>query len=139
MLSSNVMRKIFYILLTIGCGFPFSAFAQTACPNGVAPGSPQCGSDLGTSRAIPAAPQPTGEWIKTWGAWPKTPLGTWGSLLERLRRTRQRQRLLVVVNPLGLELVGFLKLSIINVFLPLFPRLVRLALLLHLPKRKHPT
>ena len=45
------------------------AFAQTACPGGVAPGSPQCGPDAGTSRgAPPAPPRPTGEWIKTWGA-----------------------------------------------------------------------
>lgn len=45
-----------------------SAIAQTACPAGVAPGSPQCGPDSGTSRAEPAPPRPTGEWIKTWGA-----------------------------------------------------------------------
>ncbi|PPU70537.1 hypothetical protein XcuCFBP2542_18605 [Xanthomonas cucurbitae] len=45
-------------------------FGQTACPSGVAPGSPQCGPDSGTSRGdIPTpAPRPTGEWIKTWGA-----------------------------------------------------------------------
>lgn len=44
--------------------------AQTACPAGVAPGSPQCGPDSGTSRGdIPAPPsRPTGEWIKTWGS-----------------------------------------------------------------------
>ncbi|MEQ7991729.1 DUF4189 domain-containing protein [Xanthomonas hortorum] len=45
----------------------YVAFGQTACPSGVAPGSPQCGPDSGTSRAE-APPQPTGEWIKTWGA-----------------------------------------------------------------------
>ncbi|MCC4635326.1 DUF4189 domain-containing protein [Xanthomonas dyei] len=46
------------------------ADAQTACPVGVAPGSPQCGSDSGTSRGdVPLPPaRPTGEWIKTWGA-----------------------------------------------------------------------
>ncbi|RFF51650.1 DUF4189 domain-containing protein [Xanthomonas campestris] len=46
------------------------SLAQTACPNGVAPGSPQCGPDSGTSRgSIPTPPpRPTGEWIKTWGA-----------------------------------------------------------------------
>ncbi|PBP86167.1 hypothetical protein CCL22_02315, partial [Pseudomonas syringae] len=44
------------------------AFAQTACPGGVAPGSPQCGPDSGTSRADSAPARPTGEWIKTWGA-----------------------------------------------------------------------
>ncbi|MCL1501275.1 DUF4189 domain-containing protein [Xanthomonas nasturtii] len=49
--------------------FP-SAFAQTACPAGVAPGSAQCGPDSGTSRGdIPTPPvRPTGEWLKTWGA-----------------------------------------------------------------------
>lgn len=45
-----------------------SAFGQTACPAGVAPGSPQCGPDSGTSRSEPPAPRYTGEWIKTWGA-----------------------------------------------------------------------
>ncbi|MBV6810831.1 DUF4189 domain-containing protein [Xanthomonas sp. NCPPB 3582] len=46
------------------------AFGQTACPVGVAPGSPQCGPDSGTSRGdIPdPPPRPTGEWLKTWGA-----------------------------------------------------------------------
>ncbi|ATS21688.1 DUF4189 domain-containing protein [Xanthomonas phaseoli pv. phaseoli] len=46
------------------------ASAQTACPVGVSPGSPQCGPDSGTSRGDAAAspPRPTGEWIKTWGA-----------------------------------------------------------------------
>lgn len=42
--------------------------AQTACPSGVAPGSPQCGPDSGTSRGEAAPPRPTGEWLKTWGA-----------------------------------------------------------------------
>ncbi|MCD5979792.1 DUF4189 domain-containing protein [Pseudomonas quasicaspiana] len=45
-----------------------SVFGQTACPAGVAPGSPQCGPDSGTSRGEPPAPRYTGEWIKTWGA-----------------------------------------------------------------------
>lgn len=31
-------------------------------------GSPQCGPDSGTSRGDVAPPQPTGRWIKTWGA-----------------------------------------------------------------------
>lgn len=46
------------------------AFGQTACAVGVAPGSPQCGPDSGTSRGdIPdPPPRPTGEWLKTWGA-----------------------------------------------------------------------
>lgn len=46
------------------------AHAQTACPVGVAPGSPQCGADSGTSRGDlpPPPPRPTGEWLKTWGA-----------------------------------------------------------------------
>ncbi|MCQ2996438.1 DUF4189 domain-containing protein [Pseudomonas syringae] len=42
--------------------------AQTACPSGVAPGSPQCGPDSGTSRGEAPPPRPTGEWLKTWGA-----------------------------------------------------------------------
>ncbi|PPU29195.1 DUF4189 domain-containing protein [Xanthomonas arboricola] len=60
------MRIIILLLVVI----PVFALAQTACPVGVAPGSPQCGPDSGTSRGdIPAPPpRPTGEWIKTWGA-----------------------------------------------------------------------
>lgn len=62
------------------------AFAQTACPSGVAPGSPQCGSDSGTSRgAAPAAPRYTGEWIKTWGSIAGSDaLGESGSALGKL-------------------------------------------------------
>ncbi|APP74566.1 DUF4189 domain-containing protein [Xanthomonas vesicatoria] len=62
------MKNIFLILIVLLLGLPLAAFAQTACPVGVAPGSPQCGPDSGTSRANEAPPQPTGEWIKTWGA-----------------------------------------------------------------------
>lgn len=60
------MRYFIFVFLFLAN----NAYAQTACPNGVAPGSPQCGPDSGTSRGeIPLPPpQPTGEWIKTWGA-----------------------------------------------------------------------
>ena len=47
------------------------SFAQTACPGGVAPGSPQCGpspSNHGGGRPQQSRPVPDGEWIKTWGA-----------------------------------------------------------------------
>lgn len=59
------MRYLLFVFLFLAN----NAYAQTACPNGVAPGSPQCGPDSGTSRGeIPLPPpQPTGEWIKTWG------------------------------------------------------------------------
>lgn len=51
------------LLLTLTQG----SFAQTACPVGVAPGSPQCGQ--GAADDLPAPPpRPAGEWIKTWGA-----------------------------------------------------------------------
>nr|WP_043889289.1 DUF4189 domain-containing protein [Xanthomonas hortorum] len=58
---------LFVFLNAISLG---AAFGQTACPVGVAPGSPQCGPDSGTSRGDAPAPppRPTGEWIKTWGA-----------------------------------------------------------------------
>lgn len=58
----------------------FCVSAQTACPVGVAPGSPQCGSDSGTSRGEIASPppRPTGEWIKTWGAIATSNLGDTG-------------------------------------------------------------
>ncbi|MBV6787077.1 DUF4189 domain-containing protein [Xanthomonas campestris pv. uppalii] len=59
-----------FFALSLFCGFVTEGFGQTACPVGVAPGSPQCGPDSGTSRGdIPTPPpRPTGEWIKTWGA-----------------------------------------------------------------------
>lgn len=65
------MKAIFFTgLFFVFTSISLPAFSQTACPNGVAPGSPQCGPDSGTSRGdIPAPPpRPTGEWIKTWGA-----------------------------------------------------------------------
>ncbi|WP_078517016.1 DUF4189 domain-containing protein [Xanthomonas axonopodis] len=64
------MKYINYFFLSVLMSFSFSVFAQTACPSGVAPGSPQCGPDSGTSRGdIPMPPpRPTGEWLKTWGA-----------------------------------------------------------------------
>ncbi|MFB9114896.1 DUF4189 domain-containing protein [Xanthomonas arboricola pv. corylina] len=86
MLNSNLMRNILYMSLAIWCGFPFAAIAQTACPNGVAPGSPQCGPDSGTSRANPAPPQPTGRWIKTWGALAKNSSGDMGFSAGKIER-----------------------------------------------------
>ncbi len=61
--------RIIYILISL-LAFVDNANAQTACPVGVAPGSPQCGPDSGTSRGDSPMPppRPTGEWIKTWGA-----------------------------------------------------------------------
>lgn len=57
------------ILLTNGC-----ALAQTACPQGVAAGSAQCGPSgasmlgNGTTIALPAPRQPQAHWKLTWGA-----------------------------------------------------------------------
>ncbi|WP_434991203.1 DUF4189 domain-containing protein [Xanthomonas melonis] len=64
------MKSIISFIAILLVSLAFSVSAQTACPVGVAPGSPQCGPDSGTSRGdIPAPPPtPTGEWIKTWGA-----------------------------------------------------------------------
>ena len=61
-----MLRTTLFSLLMLTAFAP--AFAQTACPGGVAPGSPQCGPDSGTSRADSAPARPSGEWIKTWGA-----------------------------------------------------------------------
>ncbi|PPV07252.1 DUF4189 domain-containing protein [Xanthomonas axonopodis pv. vasculorum] len=65
---------------------PFAALGQTACPNGVAPGSPQCGPDSGTSRGdiAPPPPRPNGEWIKTWGAIASSNNGDVGSSTGKL-------------------------------------------------------
>ena len=61
-------RIIAALLMSVGLACGLGAQAQTACPSGVGPGSAQCGPDSGTSRGYSAPPQPTGEWIKTWGA-----------------------------------------------------------------------
>ncbi|WDK02764.1 DUF4189 domain-containing protein [Xanthomonas campestris] len=65
-----MFRISFVPILLVLAWSSFCANAQTACPAGVAPGSPQCGPDSGTSRGEIASPppRPTGEWIKTWGA-----------------------------------------------------------------------
>ncbi|MFA0925037.1 DUF4189 domain-containing protein [Xanthomonas fragariae] len=71
------------------------SIAQTACPNGVAPGSPQCGPDSGTSRGdIPAPPpRPTGEWIKTWGAIAHSSLtGEAGSAVGKLSESDAKDK-----------------------------------------------
>lgn len=50
-----MLRSMLFSLLLVTASQ--SAIAQTACPAGVAPGSPQCGPDSGTSRAEPAPPR----------------------------------------------------------------------------------
>ncbi|MFA0925021.1 DUF4189 domain-containing protein [Xanthomonas fragariae] len=62
------MGKFPLFIMLIGVSWCFNIQAQTACPVGVAPGSPQCGPDSGTSRGDAAPPRPIGKWIKTWGA-----------------------------------------------------------------------
>ncbi|PZQ28043.1 DUF4189 domain-containing protein [Pseudoxanthomonas japonensis] len=62
------MRRSVYITLFFLLGI-FSvggASAQTACPQGVTPGSSQC-LPTGTG-ATSAPPPPRARWIKTWGA-----------------------------------------------------------------------
>ncbi|WP_218848005.1 DUF4189 domain-containing protein [Xanthomonas sp. JAI131] len=55
------------------------AFAQTACPVGVALGSAQCGpSSILGSEILQPPPSPSGEWIKTWGAIATAPNGDTG-------------------------------------------------------------
>ncbi|MEA9830217.1 DUF4189 domain-containing protein [Xanthomonas campestris] len=64
------MKCIYLVVVIFLLTSANSVLSQTACPSGVAPGSPQCGPDSGTSRGdlpIPP-PRPTGEWLKTWGA-----------------------------------------------------------------------
>ncbi|PPT44582.1 MULTISPECIES: DUF4189 domain-containing protein [Xanthomonas] len=68
-----------------------AAFGQTACPVGAAPGSPQCGPDSGTSRAAPTPPQPTGEWIKTWGAIANSSNGEAGSAVGKFSQEEAEQ------------------------------------------------
>lgn len=61
-----MLRFRLFSILLLTSSLP--VLAQTACPSGVAPGSPQCGPDSGTSGGDAPPPRPTGEWLKTWGA-----------------------------------------------------------------------
>ena len=69
------MIRVSAAALVFCCLATSTADAQTACPVGVAPGSPQCGPSPPSHGAYPPrAVEPqiryvlTGEWIKTWGA-----------------------------------------------------------------------
>ncbi|MCL1501274.1 DUF4189 domain-containing protein [Xanthomonas nasturtii] len=68
MVNLRLINKSFVFLIIVGFSYFPNVQAQTACPVGVGPGSPQCGPDSGTSRGDIAPPKPTGKWIKTWGA-----------------------------------------------------------------------
>ena len=61
--------NILIIVLMTFCVCSHS-FAQTACPGGVAPGSPQCGPSPSNHGGAPrqSRPVPEGRWITTWGA-----------------------------------------------------------------------
>lgn len=64
MISARVL-VLFFLL-----GFASLSFAQTACPQGVAPGSPQCGPSGGSMQGSGATVQPsrtTAHWELTWG------------------------------------------------------------------------
>ncbi|WP_420009544.1 DUF4189 domain-containing protein [Xanthomonas sacchari] len=67
------MKSLIFLICLLFCQ---EAFAQTACPSGVAPGSPQCGPSPGGSEG---PSRPTGEWIKTWGAIASSSSGDIGS------------------------------------------------------------
>jgi len=73
------------LILVLALAASPAALGQTACPSGVAPGSPQCGPDSGTSRADPP-PRPTGRWIKTWGALARNEGGDMGVAMGKLTK-----------------------------------------------------
>lgn len=58
----RVQNIAFFLLLV-----SMQAYAQTACPQGVAPGSPQCGPSGGNG-AVMSPKKPTAHWKLTWGA-----------------------------------------------------------------------
>ncbi|MCD9031558.1 DUF4189 domain-containing protein [Luteimonas sp. Y-2-2-4F] len=66
------MKKLWFALFLLPSLFAssFSAIAQTACPQGVAPGSPSCGPGGGNGlwSAPPPERGPEARWRKTWGA-----------------------------------------------------------------------
>lgn len=85
-------RIVAALLMSLGLVWGTGAQAQTACPSGVGPGSAQCGPDAGTSRGDSAPPQPTGYWIKTWGAIATSEsLGEAGTTVGKLSESEARQ------------------------------------------------
>lgn len=70
------IKKLIFIFFLL---MPSMAFAQTACPVGVAAGSAQCGpSSMLGGEIVQPPPTPSGEWIKTWGAIATAPNGDTG-------------------------------------------------------------
>ncbi|PPT73861.1 hypothetical protein XaplCFBP3122_18950 [Xanthomonas arboricola pv. populi] len=63
------MNRALIIFLFISIFIPQSVWGQTRCPIGTQMGSMQCIPDTPEVQNQQAAPaEPTGEWIKTWGA-----------------------------------------------------------------------
>ncbi|WP_026432853.1 DUF4189 domain-containing protein [Paracidovorax oryzae] len=86
-------------LFAASCLISFGAFAQTACPSGVAAGSALCGPSGGGEEA---PPRPTGEWIKTWGAIARsTSSGDVGSSTGKFTEEEAREGAVKVCANLG--------------------------------------
>ncbi|MCQ3033448.1 DUF4189 domain-containing protein [Pseudomonas syringae] len=72
------MLRSFSCVFLFGSIICTTAMGQTRCPIGVQAGNVQCIPDDPQSE-VNAAPRPTGEWIKTWGAIASSESGDIGS------------------------------------------------------------
>lgn len=72
------MLRSFSYLFLLGSIISATAVGQTRCPIGVQAGNIQCIPD-DPQAEVNAAPRPTGEWIKTWGAIASSENGDIGS------------------------------------------------------------
>lgn len=72
------MLRSFSYLFLLGSIISATAVGQTRCPIGVQAGNIQCIPDDPPAE-VNAAPRPTGEWIKTWGAIASSENGDIGS------------------------------------------------------------
>ncbi|MCD5970621.1 DUF4189 domain-containing protein [Pseudomonas quasicaspiana] len=72
------MLRSFSCVFLFGSIISTTAMGQTRCPIGVQAGNVQCIPD-DPQAEVNAAPRPTGEWIKTWGAIASSDSGDIGS------------------------------------------------------------
>lgn len=83
-LMSTDMKSVYCIMTLALMIIGTQASAQTRCPMGAQAGSIQCLPD--EPQSAPSAPQPTGQWHKTWGAIANNEGGDVGFAMGRLSK-----------------------------------------------------
>jgi hypothetical protein len=82
-------RHLGWLALSL-LGASVSAYAQTACPQGVSPGDPRCGPGGGGWLPPPPSSEPSMHWKKTWGAIAMSSGGT-GEVGTSVGKTSKRE------------------------------------------------